>query len=176
MSGQQESQITNNSGTLLNHRRGITGGTRSSTTVDEKTTIEALQLPTTFGAAPPQVPDLRTVRGTDPSMSQSGFTYFDRTSTTFMPVFKRTPPSNVVATLPIGSSLLTSFTQMLCGELLGPTSLCSRFTTSALLGFLQTLEPHLQEGFRVDASSTPFRNVLALACTATTGHCVFPTH
>ena len=59
--------------------------------VDEKTTIEALQLPTTFGAAPPQVPDLRTVRGMDPSMSQSGFTYFDRTGTTFKPVLQKDP-------------------------------------------------------------------------------------
>ena len=54
-----------------------------------------------------------------------------------------------------------------------PTFLCSRFTTSALLGFLQTRQPRLQEGFRVEASSTLFRKVLALACTAT-GHGVFP--
>ena len=61
VSRQRESQISNNFGTLLNHRRGITR-TRSSATVNGKTTTEALQLLTTFGAGPSQVPDLRTLR------------------------------------------------------------------------------------------------------------------
>ena len=52
-------------------------------TVDGKTTIEALQFLTTFGTTPPQVPDLRKVRRMDPWMSQSSFTNFDRTGTTF---------------------------------------------------------------------------------------------
>ena len=97
--GRQESQISHDSGTLLNHKRGITRGTRSSAAVSGKTHIEALQFLTTCGATPPQT--------------------------------------------------LTSFRQKLCDEILGPTFLCFRFTTSARLGFLQTQDSRLQEGFGV---------------------------
>ena len=105
-------------------------------------------------------------------MSLSSFINFDRTGTTFKTNFQG-PSAIFLATLPIGSSPLTSFRQMLCDELLGPTFWCSRFTTSALLGFLQTREPRLQEGSRVEASSTLFRKVLALACPATSEGTVF---
>ena len=40
---------------------------------------------------------------------------------------------------------------------------------------LANREPHLREGFRVEASSTQFRRVLALVCATTSGHGVFPT-
>ena len=41
VSRQQETQISNNNGTLLQHRWRITGSTRISSTIDGKTTIEA---------------------------------------------------------------------------------------------------------------------------------------
>ena len=47
-------------------------------------------------------------------------------------------PSEIfLATLPVGSSHLTSFRQVLCEEILGPTFLCSRITTSTLLAFFE---------------------------------------
>ena len=153
-------------------RSSITGGrARISITVDGKTTTEALQFLTTFGATPLQIPVHRAVWGMDPRMSQGSFTDSYCTGTTFKTDIQG-PSEIFLTTLPIGSSPPTSFRQILCGEILGPTFLCSRFTTSALLGFLQT---RLQEGFRVEASSTPFRRVLALACTASSGHGVLPT-
>ena len=94
VSRQQETQISNNNGTPLTHKRRITGRTLNSTTTDGKTTIEALQFLTTCGAAPPQVPDLRTMREMDPWMSQSSFTNFDRTATTFKTKI-RGPTSNL---------------------------------------------------------------------------------
>ena len=62
---------------------GITGSTRISATIDGKTAVEALQFLITFGATLPPISVDRTVRGVDPWMSQSSFTNFDRTGTTF---------------------------------------------------------------------------------------------
>ena len=174
VSRQQETQITNNNGTLLQLRWGIPGSTRISTAIDGKTTIEALQFLTTFGATPKQISVHRTVQGVDPRMSQSSFADSDCTGTTFKTNI-RGPLGHLFGNTSNLQFTLTSFRQVLCDEILGPTFLCSGFTTSTSLGFLQTREPRVQEGFRVEASSTLFRGVLALVCATTTGHGVFPT-